>query len=637
MKGVAYEGRVGAVNAAGGGAWSESASATPSPEMLVAPVEIALAAGDTLGGYDVANLIDGSGLSAPAAIGNFAAVTTSARPADLWVSASSGSPNYFDGTSRPRPVFELGLGREHDLRALVVWGVGGDANEASEFEVEFSTDGGATYSGGAETVRTEALLGSGSARLGFNRPRRADHVRVTVTGNAAGSGHGGNGGDRVGMSELRLVAETAPAAVWSLDAPSGIYISGDTVEVTVRFSAAVEVSGVPVLELETGTVDRQASYASGSGAASLVFEYTVQPGDESADLDYTSQTALGLPAGAAVTTPAAGGIDAELALPAPGSEDSLAGTSAVVVDHGTVRAVSVGDAAADEGEAVAFTVSLSPPRVDQDVALAYTTIDGTAFAGSDYTAAVEAVLTIAAGQTSAEVSVATTQDSQQEPGETFTLVVFNPANVAVEGPLATATGTIVDDDPLPAPPPPVLTPADQQMEVSWTAPEALSPITAYDVRHRAGRSPWTTARAWTSEDPPRDLSHTIGSLVNGRSYRVQVRAVNAAGAGPWSSSAQAAPRGIPAAPPPPSLTPANHQLEVSWKAPADGGFAIIRYDLRHSRGDGSPWMTARAWTSEDSPRDLSHTIGSLVNGRSYRVQVRAVSAAGAGPWSSSAQ
>ena len=58
---------------------------------------------------------------------------------------------------------------------------------------------------------------------------------------------------------------------------------GDTIKATVTFNKAVDVSGTPQLALGIGTQTRQASYASGTGTASLVFRYTVVQADADAD------------------------------------------------------------------------------------------------------------------------------------------------------------------------------------------------------------------------------------------------------------------------------------------------------------------------------------------------------------------
>ncbi|MGS2762863.1 MBG domain-containing protein, partial [Sinomicrobium sp. M5D2P9] len=114
--------------------------------------------------------------------------------------------------------------------------------------------------------------------------------------------------------------------------PDGTYKIGDVITVTVAFDQAVTVhtaGGTPGLLLETGSVDRQAIYVSGSGSNTLTFHYTVQAGDISPDLDYTSTAALALN-GATIQN--ASGDDAVLTLPAVGGANSIAGQHDIAID-----------------------------------------------------------------------------------------------------------------------------------------------------------------------------------------------------------------------------------------------------------------------------------------------------------------
>src|SRR5262249_9127204 len=74
----------------------------------------------------------------------------------------------------------------------------------------------------------------------------------------------------------------------------GTYRTGKPVDVVVTFDQAVTVTGSPTLLMETGTTDRSAVLVGGNGTNQLTFRYTVQPGDASPDLDYTSANALSL-------------------------------------------------------------------------------------------------------------------------------------------------------------------------------------------------------------------------------------------------------------------------------------------------------------------------------------------------------
>ena len=124
----------------------------------------------------------------------------------------------------------------HRLSGLVVWGFGGSLDEASDFSLEFSTDGGIAYGGVVETVRTASLLGMGNELLAFDAPRTANQVRLTVTENAQGRGWTGTGGEREGLGELRLVKKIlASVTITSV----AMHPTKDAFQATITFSAPV--------------------------------------------------------------------------------------------------------------------------------------------------------------------------------------------------------------------------------------------------------------------------------------------------------------------------------------------------------------------------------------------------------------
>ena len=110
-------------------------------------------------------------------------------------------------------------------------------------------------------------------------------------------------------------------------------------------------------------------------------------------------------------------------------------------------ALSVADARAQEGTdaTLDFAVTLVPARTAA-VTVEYATADGTATAGSDYTAT-SGTLTFAAGETQKTVSVPVLDDDTDEGSETLTLRLSNAqgANIA-DG---EATGTITNSDAIP--------------------------------------------------------------------------------------------------------------------------------------------------------------------------------------------
>ena len=606
---MSYEVGVRAVNAAGDGDWSGN-------ERLVAPVGVTLTAGDTEPGFDIfkiVHLIDGSGLSAPATLNNFGTVTHSGADSTRWVTTSTESQNYF-AAGRPSPRFELDLGRARELDALVVWGFGGNANEASAFTVEFSTDGGDTYSTDTESVQTSELLGAGSERLDFSRSRRADNVRLTVTANAASSGHGGDGvGDRVAMSELRLVADieqgTPRGVPTKPDAPG--LVAGN--EKLVVSWGAPDSGGWPITSYDLR------HRVAGSGESGWTEALSVWTSGVGGDL---VRTIPGLVNGVSYEV----GVRAVNAAGDGGWSDSAQATpERTPPEKPQPPSLTAGD---EDGELVVSWAALGDggwPITSYDLRhrVAGSGESGWTEALSVWTSGVGGDLKHTVGSLVNGVSYE---------------VGVRAVNAAGDGGWSdSAQGTPKG---VPAKPDaPGLVAGNEKLVVWWGAPDSGGwPITSYDLRHRvagSGESGWTEALSvWTS-GVGGDLVRTIPGLVNGVSYEVGVRAVNAAGDGGWSDSAQATPRGVPTKPSPPTLTPYNGRLAVAWTAPVnDGGAAVSSYDVSHSRDDGSSWIVVDpAWTSGP----LSHTVSGLVNGVSHLVRVRAVSAAGEGGWSDSAQ
>ncbi len=111
--------------------------------------------------------------------------------------------------------------------------------------------------------------------------------------------------------------------------------------------------------------------------------------------------------------------------------------------------LSIADATAEEGETVELAVTLGKAS-DETVTVEYRTVDGTAVARSDYTAAA-GTLTFLAGSRREVIEVATIEDQEGEPDKTFT-VELSGASGAVLGDGA-GEGTIIDDDGGPVTPP----------------------------------------------------------------------------------------------------------------------------------------------------------------------------------------
>jgi Calx-beta domain/Domain of unknown function (DUF4114) len=91
-----------------------------------------------------------------------------------------------------------------------------------------------------------------------------------------------------------------------------------------------------------------------------------------------------------------------------------------------------------------FIISLDKAS-DIDLSVEYATVDGTAKAGTDYTAISKRTLVFAAGEVSKQIDVDILGDLEIEPDEAFKLVLSNPRNVTLAA-TAFGTATIANDD-----------------------------------------------------------------------------------------------------------------------------------------------------------------------------------------------
>src|SRR5262249_34921416 len=111
--------------------------------------------------------------------------------------------------------------------------------------------------------------------------------------------------------------------------------------------------------------------------------------------------------------------------------------------------LSVADPAVTEGDTGStpanFVVSLSQAG-PAPVTFSYYTTNGTASSPADF-AYNSGTITVPAGQTSVVIPVSVYGDTLNEANETFNLVLWNVSGATLTR--SSATGTIVDDDPLP--------------------------------------------------------------------------------------------------------------------------------------------------------------------------------------------
>jgi hypothetical protein len=301
--------------------------------------------------YDASVLTNGSAILFSSAGAGQVSNTITTSPAGLSVT--------IDGTSYPTPkVVNWTPGSTHTLSVLTpqtnggtgtqyaftAWSTGDTtaqitvaapatgttytANFATQYQLTTAANpaNGGTVSGGGfynanSSVSVQATPASGFSFTGFSGALSGttNPQSLTITG------------------PMSVTANFQGAAVVSnltSSVANGSYSVGATIPISITFSKSVNVTGTPLLALNSGGT---AAYTSGSGTSMLTFTYTVAIGQNSPALDAASTSALTLDGGTIVDT---NSLAASLTLPAPGSALSLAGNKAIVIDTTAPTVVS---------------------------------------------------------------------------------------------------------------------------------------------------------------------------------------------------------------------------------------------------------------------------------------------------------
>ena len=332
------------------------------------------------------------------------------------------------------------------------------------------------------------------------------------------------------------------------------------------------------------------------------------------------------------------------------SVDPLASSAVVTVAESDPITVTLsGDSSVEEGGSATYTVSLSPAGVTPTAALTvdYDTSGGSAGSG-DYEGVLGTLTFTSSYAGDKTVTVQTTGDSIEEGSETFS---FELSDVSGGGGPTPSLGspssiitTIIDDDRRRTQRPPAnnaptfnegATTTRAALENSEVGTEVGEPVRATDrdgdrLEYRLRG----TDRASFHLDP-RTGQLTTALLLDYETqseYSVRVRVRDGEGGSDGIDvtitvvDLDEAPS-QPGAPEVRSTGPTG--LAVSWTAPDNQGPEITDYDVRY-REAGGEFQDA-----EFVGADTSITLNNLKPGTSYEVQVRAVNAEGASPWSES--
>ena len=316
-----------------------------------------------------------------------------------------------------------------------------EGNDAS-FEVRLSNSSDKVVTVSYETQTGTAVEGTdferASGMVRFDQNVTSQFVQVQTNGDALDEP---DENFTVKLSNPREATlgnrSTGTGTITDDDDPPEVTI-GDAPAVTEGISALFPVtlsvaSGQLVTVAYTtknGTATAGADYSTTSGTLEF------QPGD-------TEET-ISVPTVDDTEQESEERFTVNLSNPSEATLNDAAGEGTIIDNDGgpTMSELSIGNASVVEGAPAQFEVTLTPAS-EQTVTVRYDTADGTARAGTDYTATTDTLM-FTAGETSMTITVPTVDDTEQESEERFTVTLSNPSEATLND--DTGEGTIIDDD-----------------------------------------------------------------------------------------------------------------------------------------------------------------------------------------------
>ena len=416
--------------------------------------------------------------------------------------------------------------------------------------------------------------------------------------------------------------EVSSLAITSNPGSDQTYAAGDEIEVTVRFSETVVVTGTPQMRLRVGSRTRTASHLRGTDTAALVFAYEVDEGEDDTDGVSIEANRLSLNGGT---------IEDAADNPADLAHEAVAAQAGHQVDG--VRPVFV--SAAVDGASLTLTYG---EALDE----------GSRPAPGDFTVQVDGTGRSVSGVSVSGSVVILTLNPAVAPGDTGIRVSYtpdtNPIRDAVgNDALGLSSRSVTNTTGAPN-----------------TAPQITSP-TSFDVpenqamvRRLAARDndPGDEVTGWAIVGGADQGQFTITSDTGDLSFRTapdfeapgdneyEVRVEVKSGARARELAAdqtftlrvtdEREPPGIAEAPTFSGET--ADSMTVNWSEPDNTGPAITDYDVQY-REKG----TGRFIDGQHAGPGLSLMLDDLEPGTAYEVQVRAANDEGTSDWSESGE
>ena len=415
--------------------------------------------------------------------------------------------------------------------------------------------------------------------------------------------------DAVSNDNLAVPATTVINAVGSAPTVTGVALTsvpnnntwaiGEEIEATVTFSAAVDITGTPQLELDFDGTPKPAGCVAATNTTTMACRYTVAVNDSAPNGIAIAANKLTLNGGT-ITATGSTTLNADL------DHGAVAIDAGHKVDGIRPTLVTTGNDApttSPDGMQVILTFSEtigSADRTKITIMAGTTTLPTTAARAAETTVVVD--LTTAVTSTTPALSVALAADAVEDTAGNGNLAVAATS-------VTTALGAPNVPQSLSA------TPGNRQVMLGWVQPSGGAEVTHYEYE-QDGSGTWIS----TGGTAP---SYTVTGLTNGQTYTFRVRAVNSAGASAASGSRTATPTTTePEAPTGLSATVSDQEVDLIWTAPASNGGATITHYEYEQDGSGT-WISTGGTTT-------SYTVTGLTNGQSYTFRVRAVNRVGAG-------
>ena len=430
---------------------------------------------------------------------------------------------------------------------------------------------------------------------------------------------------------LKITDDSTPAPpdVSSVELTSvpvnGFYAIGVRIEATVTFSAAVDITGTPQLELDFDGTQKPANCTAATNTTTMVCAYTVAVNDSAPNGITIAANTLTLNGGT-ITATGSTTLDADL------DHGAVAIDANHKVDGIRPTLVTTGNDApttSTDGTQVILTFSENLGSVDRTkitIGIGGGNVAQTSaarVAGTkvelDLSTFIDAtvMLTVALDLTAVEdgagndnlavaatpvTNAITANASPAFSAATATRSV--PENTAANTNIGTAlpAATDADNDPL-----------------TYTLEGADATSFGFDAATRQ-----LSTKSGVTYDRETQSSYSVTLKAddgNGGSDTIAVTI---------TLTNVIEPPGRPAAPSVSSVAGSTTSLSVSWTAPSNTGPAIDNYDLEYRQGTSGSW--------NNGPQDVSGTsttISGLTANTLYEVQVLATNAEGNSPWSPS--